>query len=283
MNTTSPVSDAVEIRVRLTGLYVYPVKSCRGLAVSEAEVTPRGLALDREWMLVHPDGRFITQRERPRLALVQPSLGGDRLRLEAPGMDQLEIPFRSEPGPRRSVRIWRDTCPAWDQGEAAARWFSRFLGAAVRLVRFPADHWRGSDPAWTGGQAAGNAFSDGFPFLVLSEESVADLNRRIGGEPLPMNRFRPNLVFAGGGAYFEDQARALRTDGFEFRLVKPCVRCRITTTDQQTTEVGVEPLRTLASYRRSETLGGVCFGQNAIAVAGLGQRLRLGMTFLARR
>lgn len=283
MSATNPAPDAVGIRVRLTGLFVYPVKSCRGLAVPEMEVTPRGLALDREWMLVHPDGRFITQREMPRLALVKPALGSDRLGVEAPGMDRLEIPFESGPGPRCSVRIWRDTCPAWDQGEAPARWFSRFLDAPVRLVRFPADHWRGSDPAWTGGQAAGNAFSDGFPFLALSEESVADLNRRIGGEPLPMNRFRPNLVFTGGGAYFEDESRVLRAGGFEFRLVKPCVRCRITTTDQETAEVGTEPLRTLAAYRRSETLGGVLFGQNAIVVDGVGRRLQLGMTFLAAR
>lgn len=271
------------IDVTLTGLNTHPVKSCRAIALEEAHLAPRGLPFDREWMVVRPDGMFVTQRECPRLALVRTILTTESLELCTPGQPDLRIDLREvKPIPdRRSVAIWGTECRAFDEGGYAADWFGTLLGFESRLVRFDPEHRRLSKAEWTGGLDAANAFSDGFPLLVVSEESLADLNGRISGPALPMSRFRPNLVIAGGGAYAEDRITALVTDDLELRLVKPCTRCRITTTDQLTGEVGAEPLVTLAKYRRDEQLGGLIFGQNAIIARGWDQVLRVGMTLRA--
>lgn len=265
-------------RVTLTGLFVHPVKSCRGIALEECALTPRGLEHDREWMIVDADGNFLTQRQHPRLALIEMQLTSKALQLGATGHGQIEVPLALRTMPRRRVRVWRHDCEALNEGEAAAEWLSAFLGQPARLVRFDPAHRRLSNTEWTGGLEAENRFSDGYPLLVLSEESLAELNRRIG-EPLPLDRFRPNLVICGAGPHAEDFARTLKTRGVELRLVKPCVRCRITTTDQRTAEMGKEPLRTLATYRHDERLGGVTFGMNTIVIAGAGKTLRRGMTF----
>jgi uncharacterized protein YcbX len=266
--------------VTLTHLFIYPVKSCRGLALDQAVLTARGLEHDREWMIVDADGNFLTQRQHPRLALIETELTGQTLRLRVPGQAPLEVPLALRPGPRRRVRVWRHECEALDEGGAAAEWLQAFLGQPVRLVRFDPGHRRLSNPEWTGGLEAENRFSDGYPLLVLSEESLEELNRRIGAvSPLPLDRFRPNLVLRGAGPHAEDVARALKTPDVELRPVKPCVRCRITATDQRTAAVGREPLRTLATYRHDERLGGVTFGVNAIVLAGAGKTLRRGMTF----
>lgn len=265
-------------RVTLSHLFVYPVKSCRGLARERAVLTARGLEHDREWMIVDADGNFLTQRQHPRLALVETELTNRVLRLRAPGVGPVELPLALRPGPRRRVRVWRHECEALDEGEAAAQWLQAFLGQPARLVRFDPNHRRLSNPEWTGGVAAENRFSDGYPLLVLSEESLDELNRRLGAaSPLPLDRFRPNLVLRGAGPHAEDFARTLRARGVELRPVKPCVRCRITATDQRTAEVGREPLRTLATYRHDERLGGVTFGMNTIVVTGAGRTLRRGM------
>lgn len=280
-----PMPSPIPRTLTVTGLWIYPVKSCAGIALGEAILTARGLPWDREWMVVRPDGTFVTQRQLPRLALLSTALEADALRLRTPDGDAIRVPW-DPPGTVRSVRqvtVWKHACPALDEGEAVASWLTAFLGTPLRLVRFHPDHRRLSDRGWTGGVEAENAFSDGFPILVLSEESLADLNRRIGGTPLPMDRFRPNLVVTGGGPYVEDEVKSLAGDGFELRLVKPCARCPITTTDQRTAEVvGREPLATLATYRRDERLGGVVFGQNAIVAAGTGRMLRVGMRLEGR-
>lgn len=267
--------------LRTTALWVYPVKSCRGLLLSEARLTSRGLEHDREWMITRTDGTFITQREFPLLALIQTALDKDRLTLAAPKQGSLEVPLKSEPGLPREVRVWKDTCAATDQGDQAAGWLSDFLGLNVRLVRFDLSRRRLSNSHWTGEWEAENAFADAFPILVLSEESLSDLNQRVEGAALPMNRFRPNIVVNGGGAYVEDRTERWSSNGVTLRMVKPCVRCRITTTDQETAEVGKEPLRTLAQYRRDEELGGVIFGQNAIPTSGVGTMLRVGEQWIA--
>lgn len=243
-------------------------------------MTRRGFAHDREWMVVRPDGTFLTQREAARLALVEPVVSADALELRAPDHMDLQLEVKLPPGTLEpcEVEIWGQRCPALDMGPEAAVWFSEFLGFRVRLVRHDPRYKRLSDPAWTGDVEAENAFSDGFPLLVISEESLADLNARIGGEPLPMDRFRPNLVIAGAGAYAEDRMESLTLGAVTLRPVKPCTRCRITTTDQATAAVGVEPLQTLAGYRRDEQLDGVTFGQNAIITHGIGRSLRVGMS-----
>lgn len=261
--------------ITLAALHVYPVKSCRGVAVAEARLTEAGLEHDREWMIVTADGRFVTQRELPRLALVETRLTADALVLAAPGLEPLTVPF-DHAGEPVEVTVWRDRCRAFDQGEVAARWLSSFAGRPLSLVRFDPSRPRASDSAWTGGIAALNRFSDGFALLAISRASLADLNARLA-VPLPMDRFRPNLVLDGLPAYGEDEVQDLVTGGVRLRRVKPCTRCRITTTNQATAEVeGEEPLRTLKTYRWDAALKGVAFGQNLIVVAGAGEVVRVG-------
>jgi uncharacterized protein YcbX len=177
---------------------------------------------------------------------------------------------------RVPVVVWGDTCPAFDAGEAAAAWLLAFLRRECRLVRFDPQHRRLSARAWTGELEAENRFSDGFPVLVISQASLADLNSRLQ-RPLPMNRFRPNIVVEGLEAYEEDRIAELYDETMTLRLVKACTRCRITTTDQETASLdGMEPLQTLKSYRFDAQLHGVIFGQNAIVVRGAGSTLRRG-------
>jgi uncharacterized protein len=271
----------MSVVARLTGLNVYPVKSCRGISLTEAVLTPHGIEHDREWMVTDEAGQFVTQRTFPRLALIETELTAETLRLRAPGRATLEISFSRLPQAERPVQIWQHSTTALDEGDTAAAWFAEFLGARLRLVRWHPEQRRLSNLEWTAGVEAENRFTDGYPYLVLGEESVADLNGRIGGAPLPMNRFRPNLVIAGVAPYAEDSLRTLRTEGIELRIVKPCIRCRITTTDQATAEVGVEPLRTLAGYRRDPRFTAPMFGQNVILIDGAGRRLRVGTEFTA--
>ena len=250
--------------MHVSALYRYPVKSCAGSSLEVADLGPRGIAHDREFMLVEPaSGLFFTQRELPRMALIEPAREHCALRLRAPGMPDLTAPVLAA-GQTREVLIWRDRCTAVDQGDEAAAWLSQFLRRPCRLVRMAEDHVRRVDPTYAVSEEDQVGFADGYPFLVISEESLADLNARLA-RPLPMNRFRPNIVVRGGTAYEEDRWRRVRIGGIEFHLVKACARCAITTTDQATAEVGREPLATLATYRRSER--GVLFGQNAIHAA----------------
>jgi hypothetical protein len=261
--------------ISLAALHLYPVKSCRGIALAEAAVTAAGLEHDREWMIVTPEGRFLTQREEPRLALVATALDPVALTLATERAGSIAVPL-GQRGEAREVTVWRDRCAAIDQGDEPARWFTELLGRPARLVRFDPRQRRVSDPAWTGGLDAQNRFSDGFALLALSRASLADLNARLG-RPLPMDRFRPNLVLEGLPPYGEDGLGELVAGTVRLRRVKPCTRCVITTTDQFTgTVAGDEPLRTLRSYRWDAALRGVTFGQNLIVVAGAGARLRVG-------
>ena len=256
--------------VRLTQLYVYPIKSARGIAVDEWETDDFGLMLDRRWMLIDEDGLFISQRNQPRLALVVPSVRDGALRIDAPGMPPLQLPLNPAPAVTTSVTVWASTCTAAWLGEAPARWFSQFLGSPASLVHMPDTTLRPANPVYA---PAGTrvSFADGYPMLLISEESLADLNRRLE-MPLPMNRFRPNLVVAGCEPYEEDRWRSIQIGDLPLNVVKPCDRCVIPTTDQATAERGTEPLRTLATYR---TIGGkVMFGQNVVH-QGRG-RLRVG-------
>jgi uncharacterized protein YcbX len=256
--------------VKLTGLTVYPIKSCRGIPVSESEIDAFGLRYDRRWMVVDELGEFLSQRSHPRLALVVPTIQDGALRLDAPGMPTLDLPLDPSPTVALSVTVWDDTCGATWLGEKPARWFSEFLGCSCSLVHMGGATVRPADPAFAPGGTR-VSFADGFPFLLISEESLADLNRRLA-QPLPMNRFRPNLVVAGAQPYDEDRWERIEIGGIGLRIVKPCARCLVTTTDQTTAERGREPLRTLATYRKID--GKVMFGQNAVH-EGPG-RLRVG-------
>ncbi len=264
--------------ITLTGLCVYPVKSCRGIDVSQARLTATGLEHDREWMIVTPVGRFVTQREEPRLALIGTWLDDEGLQLECPGAGEVFIPYHAK-GEATTATVWNDRCGAFDMGTAAADLLAAFLGAPHRLVRFNPAGRRASNREWTGETQALNQFSDGFPLLAVSEASLAHLNSKLA-TPVPMNRFRPNLVFSGLEPHGEDALHELADDAVRLRAVKPCTRCKITTVDQKTgTATGTEPLDTLRSYRLSKHPLGVLFGQNMIPIEGIGQMLGIGQTF----
>lgn len=271
--------------IRLTAIGLYPVKSCGGLWPDAAPLTETGLDLDRCWMLVDEDGEFVSQRELPRMALVQPQLRASDLVLRAPGMLALHLALDAAEAPCR-VRVWRDEIPAYDMGSLAAQWFSEFLRQPLRLVRFDPEVQRRSDAAWTGGETSLNAFSDGFPLLVASTASLDELNRRLaerGEMPVPMARFRPNLVLEGLDAHGEDHLDEIRLDTDDgpvrLRLVKPCARCPIPDVDTVTGETGHTVGDTLASYRADPRLdGAVTFGMNAIVLEGFDRVLRVGQT-----
>jgi uncharacterized protein YcbX len=277
-----PVNHSVQIGA----LHYYPIKSAAGIELERALLTPAGFEDDRRWMLVTDAGHFITQREAPRLALLRPRLSANALLLTAPELPEIPIAL-SRRGPRRTVTVWQDACEAYDEGDEAAAWLYAFLGVACRLVRFDPAQRRLSERAWTGAIEAENRFSDGFPLLMLSAASLGELNGRLA-VPLPVNRFRPNLVLEGLQPYDEDRIDELygsEADGNEVRLklVKPCTRCRITVTNQDTGELeGDEPLRTLRSYRYDARLHGVCFGQNAIVAQGAGTALTRGQSLQIR-
>lgn len=260
----------------LDSLHVYPLKSARGIDLDRATLAATGLAGDRRWMLVSAAGRFLTQREHPQLARVRTALAGTTLRLGAPGLPDLALADDAT-GHARTVQVWNDTCEGIDAGDAAADWASRAIGAPCRLLRFDPRRERLSNRQWTGDVAAPNQFSDGFPLLVANRASLGELNARLGGTPLPMNRFRPNLVIDGLAPWDEDRIDELRIGAARLRLVKPCTRCIITTIDQESgAPTGEEPLRTLRAYRYDAALRGILFGVNAIIVTGVGATLAAG-------
>lgn len=271
----------------LAELKLYPVKSCAGISLREATLTPLGLMseqiYDREWMVVDEQGAFLSQREHPRMALIQPKIKGDTLELRAPGMLRLEVPL-GLPAPEDArvldVRVWRDTVPAYDCDETTATWFSNFIGTPCRLVRFHADAQRNVDSDWTGGVAATTMFSDGFPVLVISAASLADLNEKLvaqGRAALPMDRFRPNIVIGGTEAFDEDFASAIRAGEAVLKPVKPCARCTIPSVDQASGELTADPLDVLRTYRVNPKVnGGITFGMNAIVSNGAGTVLHVG-------
>jgi uncharacterized protein YcbX len=267
--------------ISIASLFVYPVKSCRGIALDRACMTATGLQHDREWMVVTPEGRFLTQREYPRLALIVPSFVDDAsLRLEAPGLPALDVPLHHarNGADHREVTVWRAKCLGWDEGDTAARWLTRVLGREVRLVRFDPARRRPVDDGFEGSAM----FSDGFPVLVLSQASLDDLNTRLE-KPLPVNRFRPNVLLAGCEPYEEDRIATITAGAVRLRNVKACTRCVITTTNQARGEVeGDEPLRTLKTYRWDRALRGIAFAQNAIVEAGIGEEIAVGMTVKAQ-
>lgn len=260
---------------RITALNIYPVKSCRGIGLDSATVETTGFTYDRQWMITRPDGRFVTQREVSRLALISTAIVDGHLQLHAPevGTFAVELDHR---GASVEVTCWKSQCAAFDAGDDAARWLEAYLGQPLRLVRFDPARKRVADPKWTGDVEALTQFSDGFPYLIASQASLDDLNSRLA-KPLPLNRFRPNIVIDGVPAYGEDEAYEFSGDGISLRGVKDCTRCIVTTTDQDTGQRdGDEPLRTLRGYRLSRELKGVLFGQNVILAAGAGRQLRVG-------
>jgi uncharacterized protein YcbX len=269
-------------------LIVYPIKSCAGIELEQATVAATGLSWhgigDREWMVVRPDGGFLTQRECPRMALVRPLLAGATLMVHAPDLAPLALALAHDgPAPGTGpVQIWDDTVLALDCGDAAAAWFTQALATPCRLVRFDPRERRATGTRWTGGLEGSTLFADDYPILVVGSASLADLNARLvaaGRAPLPMNRFRPKVVLGALPAYEEDYTATVAAGTLALQLVKPCPRCPIPSIDQATGLPGPDPLDILASYRAKAILdGAICFGMNAIVAAGGGTVLRVGQT-----
>ena len=269
----------------ITRLFVYPVKSCAAVALDHATLTKTGLEFDRAWMVVDAHGQFVTQRELPRMALIQPQLKTFEMVLRAPGMLDLYVQLDKVEQPVQAT-VWQDTVPAFDMGDLAAQWFSDFLGRPLRLVRFDPDHRRLSSAQWTGDAEGLNQFSDGYAVLVISEASLAGLNQRLaaaGEASAGMERFRPNIELAGIDAHDEDRLDELHiaTDQGEARLgmVKPCPRCPIPNIDPLTALSTPTVGDMLQTYRQTAVVGGaVAFGMNAIVLGGVDCELRVGQS-----
>ena len=289
-----------DLRGVISQLVVYPVKSCAGVPVQEAILTETGLEFDRAWMVVDERGEFLTQRELPRMALIQPQLKYHDMILRAPGMLALHVKLDEVEEPTR-VRVWDDEVAAYDMGKVAAQWFTDFLGTTARLVRFDPDHKRISDLQWTAGVEALNQFNDGFALLVISEASLAQFNeKRVAGgaAPVGMDRFRPNIVLGdeAGAAdaaqgfaivpHDEDRIDLLQIATGEgvvqLKPVKPCPRCPIPNIDPATGASSPEVGDLLQTYRQDARVNGaVTFGMNAIVLSGVDRLLKVGQSVKA--
>ncbi|MCS7323903.1 MAG: MOSC domain-containing protein [Thermoflexales bacterium] len=243
----------------VSALYIYPIKSCRGVAVQAARATLRGLEGDRLMMVVDEDGHMLTQRELPRMALIAPRLVGDQVCLDAPDMPPLWFTPRLQ-GASQPVAIWNTTRLGVDQGQAVSEWLSAYLGQPARLVHVAENAHRAT--------RLGNgevAFADSYPYLVVGQASLDDLSARLG-TPVPAERFRPNVVIAGGAPFDEDQWREVQIGDARLELVKPCSRCSVVEIAENDPLESTHPARgvlaALAAYRQRE--GKVFFGQNAV-------------------
>lgn len=261
--------------ITVSNLTYYPIKACRGFDVTESRVEHMGLANDRRMMVVTPEGEFLTQREHPKLALITPTLSGGSVTLSAPNFDSLQFQIQKS-GTSLLVDIWKSKgVSAIDQGDKTAGWLSDWLGVPVRLVHVDERFKRKLNSDYAVSDEDHTGFADGYPILVISEESLADLNSRLGASrSVPMNRFRPNLVVKGCEPFAEDGWKRIRIGGIEMAIVKPCPRCVVTTIDKETLEKNKEPLKTLNAYRKQQ--GGAMFGMNVIPL-GEGE-IRVGMS-----
>jgi uncharacterized protein len=250
--------------ITISELYTYPIKSLGGIQLKEVQLTDRGFEHDRRWMLVDANNRFLTQREHARMALLQPTIANDCIEVcdKHNPVEKIRIPFVADSTEELAVTIFSDTCRAVSMSNEINQWFCRFLQIPCKLVYMPDDSLRKVDENFAKEPKNITAFSDGYPILMISKESLADLNSRLE-ETLSVNRFRPNLVIEGGLPYEEDSMEHFIINDLSFYGVKPCARCMITTINQQTTEKGKEPLKTLATYRMKNNK--IYFGQNVIA------------------
>lgn len=273
--------------MKLTEINIYPIKSLKGISVESATVEARGLRNDRRWMLIDGNQTFMTQREFPQMATMNVGVDDELLYVTADGFGTLELPLSPETGDRRQLEVWGNPCEGEAYDAVINEWFSDAIGEACELVFMPDDARRDINQLFNKGDEI-VSFADGYPLLVIGEASLADLNTHIltaereagrlaDFRPLPMNRFRPNIVVDGSEAFAEDQWKRIGVGDAIFRSTKPCARCAITTVDQVRGEFdGKEPLKTLASYRMAqhaipdtyECLGmaatAVLFGQNLV-------------------
>ncbi|XP_027354389.1 mitochondrial amidoxime-reducing component 1-like isoform X1 [Abrus precatorius] len=268
---------------KVSAIFIYPIKSCRGISVSHAPLTPYGFRWDRQWMLVNSLGKALTQRVEPKLALVEVELPPDAfvedweptqdscIVVKAPGMQTLKISLSKQQNEvADGVSVWEWTGSAWDEGAEASQWFSDYIGKPCRLVRFnTASETRPVDPDYAKGQQQ-TLFTDGYQFLLASQESLDELNNQLK-EPVPIDRFRPNILVEGCEPFSEDIWTDIKINRFSFFGVKLCYRCKIPTINQETAKAGPEPNITLSKFRSGKIIrpnhnnkGRIYFGQNLV-------------------
>ena len=274
-----------DVTARITELYLYPIKSCAGIRVNEALLTPTGLQYDRHFMLIDENGVMQSQRDHARMALIVPSIDGDRIHIDAPEMPRLSSGLNAD-GAARAVQIWDDVVSGLDMGDDAAAWFSEALDQRVRLVRFNAAVARPCSKKWTGDDHASTEFADGYPLLLIGTASMAELNRRLtesNQTTVDVRRFRPNIVMDGIEAHDEDLLEWLNVDQqIQLKNVKPCTRCPIPDIDPNTALSQPSVTDALLHYRRNARMDdALTFGMNAIIRQGSGQSIRVGMTIAA--
>jgi uncharacterized protein YcbX len=261
---------------KISEIWIYPVKSLGGIRLNEAVAERRGLRHDRRWMLVDKNGQFITQRELPEMALLQPSIGPDELVVRhSLYPDQtviIPLDITGLSPEKTSVKVWSNSVSALTMPPEIDEWFSDILHAPVHLVYMPDTSRRRADGRYApSGQLV--SFADGFPYLIIGASALDELNKQLK-DPVQMNRFRPNFVFSGGQAHEEDTWADIHIGSQPFRCVKPCARCVMVTTDQATAQKSAEPLKTLSQYRRRGNK--VLFGQNMIWMGTEPARVREG-------
>jgi uncharacterized protein YcbX len=249
--------------LRISQLYIYPIKSLGGIALNSARLTDRGLEHDRRWMLIDENNRFLSQRENAQMALFKPSLENETLKVTYTTDNSfIYIPFTLLKEDTVQVIIWDDTCTGQYVSDEADAWFTQKLGINCRLVYMADDSQRPTDPRYTT-EGSITSFADAYPLLLIGQASLDDLNSRLT-QALLMNRFRPNIVFTGGEPYSEDTMRHILINGINIYGVKLCARCIMTTIDQATTQKSKEPLKTLSGYRRKGNK--ILFGQNLVNI-----------------
>ncbi|MEM8886866.1 MAG: MOSC N-terminal beta barrel domain-containing protein [Bacteroidota bacterium] len=266
--------------MKISQIHIYPIKSCGGIALEQAQLSDRGLLYDRRWMIVDPRGNCLTQRENAQMALIRTAIEGERLRIwhNFKKIAALEIPIEIHMQSVMEVSLWGDQFLASRHSDATDAWLSGVLGQPCHLVFMHQESKRPVDPRYA---KAGEIVSmaDGYPHLIIGEASLAHLNEKLiekGEEAVPMNRFRPNIVFEGGSPHIEDSWSDIQIGELNFKAVKPCARCQLTTIEQETAKRGKEPLRTLSSYRKEGAK--VLFGMNLLhegnGVINIGDEIR---------
>lgn len=270
--------------VTVTGIHVYPVKSMRGISLEEAVLTPKGLAGDRQWMVAEPDGRFVTQRDKPELALVATNVDDSGVTLSMPGHGSITVPYQMHDGERVSSRVWKDACETVDQGREVSAWLTRALASAtpLRLLAMSPGFKRPLHKAPLLGEGTTTGFADAAPFLVANEASLAELNSRLEAAAIPavpMNRFRPNIVISGVEAFAEHRLQSLEAPDYQLDMRFPCERCMVTTIDQDTAEKHpqAQPFKTLALINPMPgSKRAPAFAENAVLAHGNLQKIAVG-------
>ena len=257
----------------ICSITVYPLKSAAGITLQEAEVTASGLANDREWMVLDDNNTYVSQREFSKLALVQPALKDGELWLSAPQMSAIAVP--AVPGTPVACSLFGEECRAFTTSPAIDGWISNYLGVKASIVSRDRGFLRKGGVQYPERDDRPTSFVDNYGILIISQASLDDLNTRLD-EPVPMNRFRPNIVIDGIGAYDEEEAGGFFSENVTLSLTNVCTRCVIPNIDQSTASVGREPFKTLSGFRFDDGYRGVRFGAYAAVASGTGLKLRVG-------